>query len=85
MTVSYILLGTFLEIMSLLEVTVSLVEDTCTGSSYAKSDYIKVVSDKNVCVRSVCSVKHLRMYSQSFWILKLNLFGTRLETGVEAG
>lgn len=71
--------------MVLLEVIVFLVENACIGSSYAKSAYNGVASDKNICVKSVCSIEHLGMYSQSFWILEPNLFGTRLETGVGAG
>lgn len=58
---------------------------TYTGSICAKGTCTGGAFDKVAYVGSVCTIEHLRMHSEFFWILKVKLFGIKLEIGVVAG
>ena len=58
---------------------VACIAGTCAGNS----PFSGVASDKDACVESVCTVEHLVIHSQSFWILEIGDAGLkiRVETG----
>lgn len=56
--------------------------------TYVWSFYIKNVCARDVCIGDICdvnTVKCLEIYLQSFQILEMRLFSTRLEIRVETG
>lgn len=69
--VSYVLLGISLEVNFLLEMIVSLVGDTYTGSICAKDTYTGFASAKGACVGSVYAIERLGMYLQVFQVLDI--------------
>lgn len=54
-------------------------------SIYVNSIFVGVACNKSFCVRSASIGKHSRIHLQSFLILKVKLFRTKLENGVRAG
>lgn len=82
MTVSCILLVTSSEVISLLEVTVFLVEfacstwGTCVKDDGTESAYIAGTYAGRACIRGIDTIDHSRLHLQSSPILEVELFGT---------
>lgn len=82
MTISCILLAISSEVISLLEVTVFLVEFACsTWGICVKGDgtesaYIAGTYAGRACIRSIDAIDYSRLHLQSFSILEVELFGT---------